>query len=125
MLTTNGLTRLLRHEIRQLRSSHPRARARIIEECEIADIASAARRAARQMKGNDSWIHVRVRGGYMPNSAKFSGESDRVDILIDETGIEVSAKRGPSEKRAYGSGPWITVHTGAADQTQGRLVVRC
>ena len=125
MLSTNGLTRLLRHEIRALRSSHPRARARIIEEDEITSICSATRRAARSMKSTDSWIHVRVRGGYMPNSSKFVGESDRIDILIDETGIEVSAKRGHTEKRAYGSGPWITAHTGPESQTQGRLVVRC
>ena len=123
MLSTNGLTRLLRHEIRALRSSHPRARARIIEEDEISSICSATRKAARSMKSTDSWIHVR--GGYMPNSSKFAGESDRIDILIDETGIEVSAKRGHTEKRPHGAGPWLTAHTGPEAQTQGRLVVRC
>ena len=76
--------------------------------------------ALKLRRPDDKSLTLRENGGYVANSAKFTGESDYLEVSIDLTTGDVAIKcwRGHAQRRPNGNGARITI------RMHGRVVFR-
>ena len=123
--STQGLTQFIRRRLTQHDESQPAGRVRSLCPGDTDSLVRAVRVALKVARPDDVRVVVQAYGGILPNSYRYPGAGDTLEISVDLTnpkGWWMSVSRGHAPKRPHGRGDLVTARLLRDGQTMGRMV---
>lgn len=132
-ISTRGLTAAIRAALAAHDNEQKSGRVRAITPADLSTLVAAVRRTLKLAQPSDVTATVRLHGGFVPSSYRYSAAGDlaevTVDLRADADRDDASAVRwtvvvyrGRAAKRPHGRGDVLVARLLRPGQSQGRLV---
>jgi hypothetical protein len=132
-VSTRGLTAAIRAALAAHDAEQKSGRVRAIDSTDEAPLVAAVRRTLKLAQPSDIAATVRLHGGFVPGSYRYSAAGDIAEVTVDlraDTDRDdpsaprwvVSVYRGRAAKRPHGNGEYVVCRLLRPGQSQGRLL---
>lgn len=132
-ISTRGLTATVRAALAAHHDGHKPGRVRPIGPADERCLVAAVRRTLKLAAADDCTATVRLHGGFVPGSYRYSAAGDIAEVTIDLRADtdrddpsaprwEVNIDRGYAAKRPHGRGDVLVARLLRPGQSQGRLL---
>ncbi len=132
-VSTRGLTAAIRAALAAHDAEQKSGRVRAIDSTDEAPLVAAVRRTLKLAQPSDVTATVRLHGGFVPGSYRYSAAGDIAEVTVDLRADtyrddpsaprwEVNIDRGYAAKRPHARGDVLVCRLLRPGQSQGRLL---
>ena len=132
-ISTRGMTAAIRAALAAHHDQQKKGRVRAITPADLSTLVAAVRRTVKLAAADDCTATVRLHGGFVPGSYRYSAAGDIAEVTVDLRADtyrddpsaprwEVNIDRGYAAKRPHGRGDVLVARLLRPGQSQGRLL---
>ena len=132
-ISTRGLTAAIKAALAAHHANQKPGRVRAVTPADLSTLVAAVRRVVKLAQSDDCTATVRLHGGFVPGSYRYTANGDIAEVSIDlrpdadrpdadAPRWVVSVNRGYAAKRPHGRGELVVARLLRPGQSQGRIV---